>query len=128
MAKLLKNLCAVWLAMALSLVPLPVFAAQPAAAGGEPCPMHAADNSDAQAFGQHNARQTGDNCPHCNHCKKGSCSDEGCASGHCATVNLHPGITSDVGIPVSASADIGIAVSGRHIVSRSDPPLLRPPL
>jgi len=128
MVKLLKNLFAMWLAMALCFAPLPVFAVQPAADDGEPCPMHAAANGDAQSVGQHNLGPAGGDCPHCKHCKKGSCSEEGCASGHCATVNLHPGITSDVGISLSRSTDIGIAVSGQHIVSRNDPPLLRPPL
>ena len=120
MTKSLNILQAVWLALALVLTPLPVFSVQADSQDQAPCPSHA-DAGAAADIAESPA-------PPCRHCGDHPCDGDDCSAHGCNQVHQQPGSVENPGLKpqmLRASSD---SLASGPLHSRTDPPLLRPPL
>jgi len=123
MRKLLKHLASLWMVLAIALLPLQAFSATASAAGSEPCASHTAA-SESHA-GHHAEAPSGDGCPHCN---QQDCDPDDCSGGSCSGLHLHPAIPFCVTVQLYFGAVAADALPASGVLSRSDPPPLRPPV
>jgi hypothetical protein len=132
MRNLSKNLMALWLAVALVIVPLQAMTAGIAGAGSDAarCAMNMDGGADSQP-GAHDTHRAGQD-PAASHCP--TCSDQGCNQGGecpsqgCVSFHLQPAAITGIRLQHIKNSDPLIFLQPTSIVSRTDPPLLRPPV
>ena len=123
MRNLLKHFASLWIVLAIALSPLQAFSATASAASSKPCTSHmAASESHA---GHHAQAPTGDGCPHCT---QQDCDADDCSGGSCSGLHLHPAIPFCVTAQLYSGVAAADAQPAGGILSRSDPPPLRPPV
>gem|GEM_PF-3157229 len=132
MRNLPKNLMSLWLAVALIIAPLQAMAAGIAGAGTDaaPCAMNMGAEADSRS-GSHDSHRVGQDsaasqCPSCSDhdCNQGGeCSSQGCVSFH-----VQPAAIAGIRLHHIGNSDPRTILQPTIIVSRSDPPLLRPPV
>jgi len=112
MPKILTNY---FLMLTIALAPLQAFAVPMISASGEPCAMHQSGKTDLPSS----------ECPDCN---GDTCNTSDCAPDHCVSSHSQFSISSaHFALPVS-NPEIRSSIFFAEINSRSDPPLLRPPV
>jgi len=132
MRNLSKNLMALWVAVALVITPLQAMTAGIAGAGTDaaPCAMNMGAGADSQS-GAHDLHRVGQDsaaaqCPSCSDddCNQGGeCSSQGCVSFH-----VQPAAIAGIHLHHIKNSDPCTILQPAGIVSRTDPPLLRPPV
>jgi len=124
------KLLSLLIALLLTLSPFAALDVAAALAGKGHCmTMGSSDNGDA--VGMHHATTSpGDqgmpNCKYCqdNSCSDNNCADHGCGSGHGLSV-LNTPVTP---VHYGGTASHGVSACAGGLLSRSAPPLLRPPV
>jgi len=113
--KMRKTLTNCLLILAIVLAPLQAFSASFASDNADPCTMHQSGQTDLQS----------DACPDCtdHSCKGGDCAPDHCTSSH-SQLSVTSVITA---LPVG-NLEVRPSSFITDIVSRSYPPLLRPPV
>ena len=119
MRQLANNLMVWWLAVTLVIAPLQAVSAGAAVSQLDdlPCAMHLPDEENQNADASH--------CPACGEhpCHHGGeCSDQSCVSWH-----LEPVAMVIIRLTDMAHSDSHIPLPATIFLSRTDPPLLRPP-
>ena len=132
MRNLMKNLMSLWLAVTLVFAPLQAMTAGIPGAGtdAEPCAMDMDAEADSQSD-SHDSHRVGQDsaasqCPSCSDhdCNQGGeCSSQGCAGFH-----VQPATIAVILLHHSGNSDPRVRVEPTLIASRTDPPLLRPPV
>ena len=130
MRKLPKNLMTLWLAVALVIAPLQAMTAGIGGADAAPCAMNLAAETDARS-GAHDSHRGGQDsaasqCPACSEhaCHQGGeCSGQGCVSFH-----VQPAAIAGIRLHHIGNSDPRTVLQPTIIVSRTDPPPLRPPV
>ena len=128
MRNLTKNLMALWLAVALVIAPLQAMTAGIAGAGtgAAPCAMNPA----AEA-GAHDAHRAGQDsaASHCPSCSDHDCNQAGeCSSQGCVSLHVQPAAMTAIRLHHIRHSDPRIIFQPTFVASRTDPPLLRPPV
>ena len=132
MAKLTQNLMTLWLAVTLVIAPLPGMAIGVAGAGADsaPCAMDLAGGTDsrttAHALPGVSQSSAAEHCPDCSDhsCKPGGeCSSQGCAASH-----VQPAATTAMPLHQLRQVPPHNVLQTTSVDSRTDPPLLRPPV
>lgn len=123
MRELLKHFASLWMVLAIALSPLQAFSATATVAASKPCASHTAA-SEPHA-GHHAQAPTDDGCPHCN---QQDCDPDDCPGGSCSVLHLHPAILFCLTAQLYSGATAADALPASGILSRSDPPPLRPPV
>jgi hypothetical protein len=132
MRNLTKNLMALWLAVALIVMPLQAMTADIAGAdtGAAPCAMNMAAEADSRS-GTHDAHLVSQDsaASHCPACSDHACMQGGeCSSQGCAGFHVQPATIAGILLHHSGNSDPRVSVEPTLIASRTDPPLLRPPV
>jgi len=99
----------------IAFAPLQTFAAPIASAGGEPCAMHQSGKTDLPSS----------ECPDCD---GKTCNTGDCAPDHCVSSHSQFSISSAHFVLPVGNPEIRSSIFFADIDSRSDPPLLRPPV
>lgn len=123
MGKRVQKFLSLWLAVALFAAPWPAFSFAPAGSGGGSCLMAQAGNGSAHQASA-DAEQVR---PDCSRCKGDTCHEGGCANPGCAPCH---GATTAVLTPIDRPVAVTTSLYRRPEtgpLSRTDPPLLRPP-
>jgi hypothetical protein len=132
MRRLSKNFLTLWVVLALVVTPLQAFtaggdAAEPAAA---PCASHSVAEADSGHL-SHVAHHATANTPtpHCRGCCDRDCQhgDE-CTSQGCVAFHLQPATIGGASPYHAANSTARIPLLPKTVISRSDPPPLRPPV
>jgi len=132
MPKLTKNLMTLWLAVALVVAPLQAMTAGIGGpgTGAARCAMNMDAQADSQAGAHDMHRASQDSAT--THCP--TCSDHGCNPGGecpgqgCVSFHIQPAAIAGICFHCIRSSDPRITLQPSIIVSRTDPPLLRPPV
>jgi hypothetical protein len=128
MRKLSNNLLTLWLAVTLVITPLQAMGT--ADSGGEPCASHVHTAPDAGTDSHSHQALAGDSaathCAAC--CDRGCYQGDDCSSQGCVNVHLQPAAITTVGVPGRQDAHTRVILQPTTLFSRSDPPLLRPPV
>jgi hypothetical protein len=133
MRSLMKNLMALWLAVALIITPLQAMTADIAGAATDaaaPCAMSMAAEADSRS-GTHDAHQVSQGlaASHCPPCSDHGCNTGGeCASQGCVSFHIQPAVIVGTLLHHSRNAESRVRVEPTLIASRTDPPPLRPPV
>ena len=132
MAKLTQNLMTLWLAVTLIIAPLPGMAIGVAAAGADsaPCAMDLAGDTDsrAAAHASHGVSQ-GSAAEHCPDCSDHSCDPGGgCSSQGCTVSHVQPAAITAMPLHQPRRVPPHNVLQTTSVDSRTDPPLLRPPV
>ena len=131
MRNLTKYLMALWLTAGLIIAPLQAMSAGMPMAGTEavPCGKNMAAEAESRS-GAHNSHHVSQesaasHCPSCPHqgCQQG----DGCSSQGCVSFQLQPAAIAGFQLHPGNDSDSGIILQPTSFVSRTDPPLLRPP-
>ena len=128
----MKNLMTLWLAVTLVIAPLPGMAIGVAAAGADsaPCAMDLAAGTDSRATAHASQRVSqGSAAEHCPDCSDHSCDPGGgCSSQGCAGSQVQPAAISAMQLHQLRHAPPRSTLQTTSVDSRTDPPLLRPPV
>jgi len=132
MRKLPKNLMSLWLAVTLVFAPLQAMTAGIAAAGSDaaPCAMDMDAGADSRS-GSHDSHRVGHDsaASQCPSCSDHDCNQGGeCSSQGCVSVHVQPAAIAEIRLHHIENSDPRSILQPTVIVSRSDPPLLRPPV
>jgi hypothetical protein len=132
MRNLSKNLMALWLAVALVIAPLQAMTAGIAAAGTDaaPCTMNLAAEAGSRS-GAHDAHRAGQDsaASHCPSCSDHDCNQGGeCSSQGCVSLHVQPAAMTAIRLHHIRHSDPRIIFQPTFVASRTDPPLLRPPV
>ncbi|WP_455235320.1 hypothetical protein [Thiogranum longum] len=127
----MKKVTAFWLALTLVVLPLQGLAAQLGALNNQGCPMAHAGADAAPATPEGHSALHAVEAALSHGCS--SCDDQGCTGGECAANGcslLHVPAAAVSGFVVNAFSESESIVSTPFpgVVSRNDPPLLRPPV
>jgi len=129
MGRQAQKIFSLWLALALLTAPLPAFSSASAHNATGHClsnPMNPADLYTALDAGSADSLEQA--MPGCSQCKDPGCADNGCGDSGCSPCH---GSISSLPAPAVLLADYSQALYARPALrspSRTDPPLLRPPL
>jgi len=123
---------ALWLAVALVIAPLQGMTAGIAGVGSDaaPCAMNMDAEADSQpgAHDMHRASQDSA-ATHCRTCSDQACKQGGECSGQgCVSFHVQPAAITGIRLQHIRNSDPRIILQPTIIVSRTDPPLLRPPV
>jgi len=110
-----KTLTNYFLMLMIALAPLQVFSGPVVAASSEPCAMHRSGKIDLPSS----------ECPDCD---GNTCTTGDCAPDHCASSHSQFSISSAHFVLSAHNPEIRSSIFFTDIASRSDPPLLRPPV
>ena len=124
----MKLFAVLWLAINLAVAPLQLLAEQaiPASDDAAPCMMHSAGGPDTSQSGHASHHSPAKDA--CAHCEQNGCADGGCPANSCPGMHLHPGLVSDkisATVPQRGKAPVDKVT---ELVTRTSPPLLKPPL
>lgn len=132
MRNLSKNLMTLWLAVALVLSPLQAMTAgtDGAATDAAPCAMNLAAEADSRSGAHDSHRVAPDStASHCPACSEHTCNQGGeCSSQGCFGFHLQPAVITGIRLQHISNSDARAILQPTIIVSRTDPPLLRPPV
>ncbi|MGI9321776.1 MAG: hypothetical protein ACR2O5_10210, partial [Thiogranum sp.] len=127
-----KKLMALWLTVALVIAPLQTVTAGSTGDGNdaEHCAMNTVSEADSRS-GAHDMHQDNQDpaASHCPACSDQTCNQGGeCSSQGCVIVHLQPAAISAMHLQHITNSDRAITLQLTRILSRTDPPLLRPPV
>jgi len=132
MRNLTKNLMTLWLAVALIIAPLQAMTAGIAGAGTDaaPCAMNMTAEADSQPGAHDSHRVNRDSATsHCPSCSDHTCNQVGeCASQGCVSFHVQPAASGGIRFHHISNSDLRTTLQPSIVVSRTDPPPLRPPV
>jgi len=132
MRNLSKNLMTLWLAVTLVLMPLQAMTADIAGAANAapPCamPMDAGVDSQLGAHEAHGVNQESAD-SHCQACSDHSCQQGGeCSGQSCVSCLVQAAAISGIHLNDSNPSDPAVSLQPTLVISRTEPPPLRPPV
>ena len=126
MIRMIKIFAALWLSLGLAVAPLQAAAIAAPAGDAEPCAMTGSKHALSE---QHEHAQHGqESCSDCENCQQHDCGSDGCPVGMGCGYHMQPAVMTSLhsgSRPQLASEHF---IGDSSLVTRTDPPLLRPPL
>jgi hypothetical protein len=130
MRTLSKNMLTLWLALTLVITPLQAMTKATGAAdtGGGPCATHAHTAPEAGTDSHSHHTLTQDPAvTHCPACSDAGCYDE-CSAQSCVSLQPQPAAIATAPLHNARNAATRLILQPTTVFSRTDPPLLRPPV
>jgi hypothetical protein len=116
-----------WLSLALAAAPLQVAAAPERADDAAPCHV-VSDTQHAPSDHSHHVHGAQEACPQCENCPQHDCVKDGCAPGVGSVLHLQPAVIAFLDFAYLLHSAPKRFVSDSALVTRTEPPPLRPPL
>ncbi len=115
-----------WIALSLLAVPLPSFAGMQGMSAGEHCAMQADSGQEMRMSIQQSGKQQA--CPDCAQDASQQCSGGCCSTGNCVSAHTQTVVFSNFSLAFASPARNLPLVAVQAVISRAEPPLLRPPV